>query len=80
MNETLVRAAVTGLSRAGKTTFIAVAVHNLLAANETNTVEALRDMFGGGEESERLKSIGIASSSEDTVLRLPGEAGAAGSG
>jgi predicted YcjX-like family ATPase len=67
MNETLVRVAVTGLSRAGKTTFITSTVHNLLAANKANTVEALRDIFGVGEDNERLKSIGIVPPAAGTV-------------
>lgn len=67
INETLVRVAVTGLSRAGKTTFITSTIHNLLAANRANTVEALRDILGSGEENARLKSIEVVSPAAGTI-------------
>ena len=44
LNETTVRVAVTGLSRAGKTVFLTSLIHNLLAMGRNlNTLPALRN-------------------------------------
>lgn len=67
VNATVIRVAVTGLSRAGKTTFITSTIHNLLAANKANTVEALRDIFGAGEEGARLKGIEVVPPAADLI-------------
>lgn len=48
LNETTIRLAVTGLSRAGKTVFLTALVSNLLAApNDASALPALRDRIAG---------------------------------
>lgn len=57
VNETVVRLAVTGLSRAGKTTFITSVINNLLAlGNGRETLPALSRTLG---KNNRLNSIHI---------------------
>jgi predicted YcjX-like family ATPase len=65
LNETTIRLAVTGLSRAGKTVFIVSALANLLAMGRRHdTLPALARRLGGGE---RLVSVHRAPSGSATV-------------
>ena len=67
LNETVVRLAVTGLSRAGKTVFITSLIQNLLAAGKgRDTLSALRTQLEGADGTSRLR----------TVRALPAGAGA----
>lgn len=65
LNETTLRLAVTGLSRAGKTVFIVSMLANLLAmGRRVDTLPALARTLGGGE---RLRSVTISPSGSSTV-------------
>ena len=58
LNETVVRLAVTGLSRAGKTVFITSLIQNLLAAGEgRDTLSALRTQLEGADGISRLRAV-----------------------
>lgn len=65
LNETTIRLAVTGLTRAGKTVFIVSALANLLAmGRRVDTLPALSRRLGGGE---RLLSVARAPSGSSTL-------------
>jgi predicted YcjX-like family ATPase len=65
LNETTVRLAVTGLTRAGKTVFIVSMLANLLAmGRRVDTLPALSRILGGGE---RLRGVTRAPSGHSTV-------------
>jgi predicted YcjX-like family ATPase len=65
LNETTIRLAVTGLSRAGKTVFIVSALANLLAmGRRVDTLPALSRRLGAGT---RLLSVARAPSGSSTV-------------
>jgi predicted YcjX-like family ATPase len=65
LNETTVRLAVTGLTRAGKTVFIVSMLANLLAmCRRVDTLPALTRALGGGG---RLRSVTRAPSGSSTV-------------
>ena len=66
-NETTVRVAVTGLSRAGKTVFLTSLIHNLLAlGQQRDTLPALRRHFETGGSS-RLRNIRICGAGASTI-------------
>lgn len=65
LNETTLRLAVTGLSRAGKTVFIVSMLANLLAmGRRIDTLPALSRVLGGGA---RLRGVSLAPSGSSTV-------------
>jgi hypothetical protein len=65
LNETTIRVAVTGLSRAGKTVFLTSLIHNLVAlGRRLNTLPALRN------------HLEAASGSRDEIARVVGRVGA----
>lgn len=65
LNETTIRLAVTGLSRAGKTVFIVSMLANMLAlGRRIDTLPALTRAMGGGE---RLRGVSRAPSGSSTV-------------
>jgi predicted YcjX-like family ATPase len=65
LNETTIRLAVTGLTRAGKTVFIVSALANLLAmGRRLDTLPALSRRLGRGE---RLASVALAPSGSSAV-------------
>ena len=60
VNETVLRVAVTGLSRAGKTVFLTSLIHNLLAFGAgRNTLPALQARLGGNGGGTRLHAVRI---------------------
>jgi len=72
LNETTIRLAVTGLSRAGKTVFLVSALANLLAlGRRVDTLPALSRRLGGGE---RLVGVSLAPAGSSTVPRFELEA------
>jgi uncharacterized protein len=66
-NETTVRIAVTGFSRAGKTVFLTSLIHNLLAlGQQRDTLPALRRHFETGGPS-RLRSIRLCGAGASAI-------------
>jgi predicted YcjX-like family ATPase len=60
INETPIRIAVTGLSRAGKTVFITSLIHNLLALGKgSGTLPKLQAALGGEGEGWRLQAVRV---------------------
>ena len=66
-NETIVRLAVTGLSRAGKTTFITSAIANLLALGRGYPTLAALQQVLDVDGSSRLKSVRIVPPAASSV-------------
>ena len=67
LNETTIRVAVTGLSRAGKTVFITSLLNNLVALGHgQNTLPRLQKVLDGADGS-RLISVGVTSAGNETT-------------
>ncbi len=75
VNETVIRLAVTGLSRAGKTVFITSLIQNLLALGQgRDTLPLIRRRLGAGGatriEASRLRSVRVVPAGVQTVPRF----------
>ncbi|MFC3127223.1 YcjX family protein [Pseudoroseomonas globiformis] len=67
MNETRLRIAVTGLSRAGKTVFITSLVHNLLALPRYDTLPQLSRQLRSAAGEHRLDAVRVLPPGSDDV-------------
>ncbi len=67
VNESVVRVAVTGLSRSGKTVFITSLIHNLLALSQGRNTLPQFQKFLNSEGSSRLRNIRILPSGTSTT-------------